>query len=375
MNIAYITSSKIPSVYDAQAQRCLSIIKLFDNSMVDIVSNCKNIAYGSQCIGNNIVRFHSYRRQKDVSKIDKVITHLRMKDELAYVLKAKKFDLIIFNDLSFGMMKVIRRYQNEAKLLYDAVEWYSPSENLFGKLSLNYLNNNYVNKYFVTSKVAVISISRFFDDYFTKKNIKSFYMPVILDKETYLESAKQDECINIIYAGYMGKKDHIKQFVKQFSLCDDEVKKKVKITLVGPNKSQFSDITNFESIEFMNFMPHDKLLQLYQRMDFSILFRDETQRYAKAGFPTKLAESMMCGVPAICNLFSNIGDYLIDGQNAIVVSNKVNFDSTFRKIMSLDVTDVLQMKKKARETAESAFDYNNYKTDYLSFIGSLGRME
>lgn len=41
MNIAYITSSKIPSVYDAQAQRCLSIIKLFDNSMVDIVSNCK----------------------------------------------------------------------------------------------------------------------------------------------------------------------------------------------------------------------------------------------------------------------------------------------------------------------------------------------
>ena len=55
--------------------------------------------------------------------------------------------------------------------------------------------------------------------------------------------------------------------------------------------------------------------------DFTILLRP-VSRFSLAGFPTKLAESMACGVPIIGNLTSNIGDYVHKGVEGVLVANE-----------------------------------------------------
>ena len=47
--------------------------------------------------------------------------------------------------------------------------------------------------------------------------------------------------------------------------------------------------------------------------DFTVRLRPN-KRYANAGFPTKVGESMACGTPVIANITSDLGKYIIDGK-------------------------------------------------------------
>lgn len=51
-----------------------------------------------------------------------------------------------------------------------------------------------------------------------------------------------------------------------------------------------------------------------------MLIRDENLRYAKAGFPTKIVESLACGTPPLCNYSSDLELYLKDRQNSIIAN-------------------------------------------------------
>src|SRR5208282_6294467 len=103
--------------------------------------------------------------------------------------------------------------------------------------------------------------------------------------------------------------------------------KDVRFVMVGPSRDELArslgtDAPLLEALgsrlQFVGRMPHSEALQTLAGMDFSILLRPNL-RYAHAGFPTKLGESLAMGVPVICNLTSDLGMYVRDGQEGIVV--------------------------------------------------------
>ena len=107
--------------------------------------------------------------------------------------------------------------------------------------------------------------------------------------------------------------------------------------------------------------------------DFTVLVRT-TLPYANAGFPTKFAESLSLGIPVVANLTSDISKYLIDGKSGIVLEDD-SVESCLvglRRILSLDQSQIIQMKKQSREIAEASFSivsYNDMMYDFLRNIG------
>ena len=71
-------------------------------------------------------------------------------------------------------------------------------------------------------------------------------------------------------------------------------------------------------LQFLGRLPHRDAVGVLRAADFSIFVR-ERNRVSEVGFPTKYAEAVTCGVPVFTNLSSDIGDYLRDGDNGILL--------------------------------------------------------
>jgi len=103
-------------------------------------------------------------------------------------------------------------------------------------------------------------------------------------------------------------------------------------------------------------------MQLRQA-DFTVLLRSPEIRYAKAGFPTKVAESLASATPVILNLSSDLGLYIKDMREGIIVNDcsPEAMCKAFKKALSLDSDQKAEMRKRARECSEKNFDYRCYK--------------
>ena len=101
-----------------------------------------------------------------------------------------------------------------------------------------------------------------------------------------------------------------------------------------------------------------------------ILIRSSTARYAKAGFPTKVVESLMSSTPVILNMTSDLGMYLKDGYDCIEVEHEdpESIVRALRRALALTPEQKDQMKKNARKTAEENFDYRLYIEEFGKFI-------
>jgi glycosyltransferase involved in cell wall biosynthesis len=77
---------------------------------------------------------------------------------------------------------------------------------------------------------------------------------------------------------------------------------------------------NSDGIRFLGRMPHRDAVAVLKAADFSIFVR-ERNRVSEVGFPTKYAEAATCGIPVLTNRTSDIADYLVDGDNGILVQD------------------------------------------------------
>ena len=67
-------------------------------------------------------------------------------------------------------------------------------------------------------------------------------------------------------------------------------------------------------------VPQSMVPKCLAQMDFSVLLRPNA-RYAEAGFPTKLVESLSAGVPILANPTSDITQYVRDGREGVLLAD------------------------------------------------------
>lgn len=82
---------------------------------------------------------------------------------------------------------------------------------------------------------------------------------------------------------------------------------------------------------------------------------------------------MASGCPVLLNPTSDLAQYTIDGENAIVIPDHSieSIKAGLKRIVNLSDFDKKQMKRCAEETARSKFDYRNYKTEMADFVSKL----
>ena len=114
---------------------------------------------------------------------------------------------------------------------------------------------------------------------------------------------------------------------------------------------------------------------MLRQTDFSVLLR-EPRRFAQAGFPTKFCESLAAGTPVIANLTSDLGMYLTDGVEGLVVDDHSTsaLVTTLRRAVALTLDERQVMREAARRRAQQSFDFRTSTQQMATFLEDLHRM-
>ena len=286
-------------------------------------------------------------------------------------LKKEKIDVILFADISpfvIQMLKGICSKYN-IKIVADSVEWYSPEQFKLKNLSPGMILKNIENKYAINKDIRVIAISSYLEEHFKRKGCICTRIPVILDIENLPCEKKDNKKLNILYAGSPGKKDYLHEMLKGVLKLDDIERMKLKFVLAGVSDNYIQGLFNKdelnkleECIVCLGRVSRNVVLEKLLEADFTVLLRATKQRYAKAGFPTKVVESLGTGTPVILNITSDLGYYIKDKQEGLIVKDctDIEFANTLREAINLDKEKLKIMKFNARQCAEQNFSYIKY---------------
>lgn len=375
MEAIIVTGDKYPCE-DAGAIRQHAIAKILQCIGYKVIV----IGYGTPTDGKILeydgVEFLSYR-VNTTNVIAKVFNRLIFGHKALSFIKSRKtnVDIILVVDILPVAFKRIERYsmRKNIKILHDSVEWYSPEEFSKGRYDIEYQIKNLVNTRIIKNNWRVIAISNYLEEHFKKVCKKVIKVPVVMDIdkiEYRVDLIKQEKKI-FSYVGGPGKKDYLKEIIEGFLMLEEEYLSQLELHIVGVNYEQLVYVCDLdkerlkESRKFLvahGRLPHVEAVKWVRDSDFTLLLRDETLRYAKAGFPTKVVESLSYGTPMICNLSSDLSDYLYDMQNSVLIKghNPKDVKEAIQRALYINEMDYIKMRKNARKSAEKFFDYKIY---------------
>jgi glycosyltransferase involved in cell wall biosynthesis len=268
-------------------------------------------------------------------------------------------------------------------LICDVVEWFDRNHYAKGgRYGYHALNSelNMRKLYFLSD--GVLTISKYLENYYSSHGLPTLRVPNlidILDEKWSLDRTSPakhaSKRLRLAFVGSAGKKDLLVNAIRGLSLVGA---KECEIVVVGPSPEELranlgpdSKLigTLSGSLNFIGRLPHREALRQLAQADFSILLRPNAQ-FANAGFPTKLVESLAMGIPVICNPTGDIGLYVRDGYEGIVIqdASPEAFAYGVRRALSMSLDDRLAMRQQARKTAELSFDYRNWVAILGKFI-------
>ena len=346
-----------------------------DNNKTSLVGEYKQFSY-SMLKAPNMKGWKAIRRRRILAKmIEKELSNILNKGNTSAIILSN-----IYFDYSSCLIKLSEKYG--VPLIVNEVEWYEKDNDyfagLFGKVKL--LQNRIALTDIHVRMKNIIAISSLLDKYYTSHGCNTVKIPTIIDMDEYNDYKNfccSNEKLIIAYAGSPAKKDYVGNAIIALSMLEDETRKRICLHFYGATKETFIDLglqesildTVSSSVVFHGRIPHEEVKKQISKADFTILLRPN-KRYANAGFPTKVGESMACGVPVIGNITSDLGEFYVDGYNAIVCRDETpeSCAEAFRKGLSLTEREKNSMRKNAYETAMKKFDLSEYSEKMKNFL-------
>lgn len=296
--------------------------------------------------------------------------------------------VIIYSVLSFRNISFIKKYtkKKKIKLVFDVVE----SRKLFSSFSpfafFGYNLHNYlINHFYIDKKtVGVICPTYYLRDFFeNKRKCKCVFVFPITMKVNLLPKYSKESSIDKIIFLYAGnpanKRDLMINTIKGFNLLPNELKNKIIFIICGPTSDFLIEheglsINDYQaSLDFTLYLgtiDKNKLYNLYRNVDYSVLLKNPTKRFSKAGFPTKMAECFACAIPMVANLSGDMKYYMKDGFNSIVSENTTpeSFKEALVRAITLSNSNHQVLSKNALQTAKTKLDNSIFYQDFYNFI-------
>lgn len=299
------------------------------------------------------------------------------------------YHIIILSNVYFDHTKIFMRYasKNHARLIINEVEWYALNDERFRGIGgvVNLLKNRVALRWIHVRMKNILAISSLLDSYYEKHGCNTITIPTIVDIKEYdgLEHSDHEK-IHVAYAGSPAKKDYILNAVRALALLTDEERAKIEFHLYGPELKQLqslglsADLLNIcgDSLVCHGRIPYSEVKSKIVDADFTVLLRPN-KRYANAGFPTKVGESMACGTPVIANHTSDLHKFIRDGETGIVVQDESAEACAiaFRKAILLTHSERIMMREMALKEAESSFNYLSYIEPMRRFMEECHQYE
>lgn len=232
-----------------------------------------------------------------------------------------------------------------------------------------------------------ICISDYISKYYSNKNKGNIIIPPLGESEKpYLS---QNSKVQFVYAGIpfrIGKnirnrkilKDRLDIIIKYFSKIDSNiypytfdiygVTKEDYLTCF-PEDKKYIEKDN-SSIFFHGKMSNTELKDIIRKANYTILYREEI-RTNKAGFSTKISESINLGTPVITTCVGDISQYLTNGEDAYFL--KIGKHSYNVELLKSIIKKTLNNQNENKKYVENNkyFHYERYLEKIEPYIFSL----
>lgn len=284
------------------------------------------------------------------------------------ILIRKPDYVVLYNFPAIASLRILKAcHKHGIKVIHDITEWecnqgWTPAD-VMRKIDIHLRM-----RYCMKKMDGIIAISRYLYDYY-KKYTNTILVPPTVDLQNpkfcrHRELKASDKFTKLVYAGNTGlsaAKDRLDYIIKEVNALPN-----IRLDIVGQTKEQFLSVLHNKieignNVVFHGRTSHTEAIQFVCNADFQMLIRENTLKNT-AGFPTKFVESMSCCTPLIATLSSNIGDYLQDGVNGLVVSDKSSLRNVLIKIIRMSAVEKIKMKKACMSF--EGFDYHNYIDEF-----------
>ena len=375
MNILYIRFEDYP-YGTASSFRAFTLSKLIVEAGHKITIIAPNINFKDDEIDDKGL----YKNWKNIKTISINECDDSINQILENTLHKEKYDLFMrptsikkYNSI----FKTIKKYN--LPTVMDAVEWYDYTNWRLGKFDPRYYYFQFLWRFKFNKSNGIISISRMIETYFKKSLSNVVRIPTITDvKNTCFRTKISNEKIKFIFSGKLDEgKDNIDSFIKALVLVDHNGDL-TEFHIYGPNieevKKHLGNDSELLDTHKNHIYVHGRVSQHEAQKsclnsDFSVFFR-LNRRSANAGFPTKLGECMTFGTPVICNDTGDISLVVKNRVNGFLLNTKSTEEitDTLKYIINMSLEERIEMRKRARNSAEDFFDYRNYISEIQNVI-------
>ena len=390
MSILFVVAGALPD-QSANATRIINLAKLFRCCGVEPI--LLGTSYGKKCTLKGEYDDIKYLHvdASDYLTLPKINRHKYLEkcllESINELWNHYHFDKLLISGFAFHNLSFLLEFSKKKHIatIYNAVEWFQNDNESFDGLSgkIKYLYNRYGLIIQHAKLKNIIGISSLLTNYYRNKHCNVIRVPTIVDKDKYhFVSQNHNDKLVIAYAGSPARKDYISNAIDALLLLSTKERQRIELHLYGATVKQLltlgvkqSIIEDLSGTLFIHGrIPHATVQSKISAADFTVLLRPNL-RYANAGFPTKVGESMMCGTPVIANHTSDLNLYIRDGETGIVVSNESAEACAegFRKALIMSMEDKKKMRVNARIEAEKNFYYMSYQEEMQKFIKELKR--
>lgn len=225
-----------------------------------------------------------------------------------------------------------------------------------------------------------IAISEFMVEHITKYYTKKkpiLKIPILVDSSAFHEW--HGETGNYItYLGNLNRIDEIKELLESFSLVS-QVSDNVQLRIAGftDNQNTMTDLIEFakntgisNKVIWVGMVKRENLASLLCSSLMLVLPR-KRGLFSDAGFPTKLGEYLASGRPVVVTDIGEIGQYLINMKNSLIVEpGNADAFATAMKYLIDNPQIANEIGAAGKELAETEFDYRQQGINLVKFLVS-----
>lgn len=270
---------------------------------------------------------------------------------------------------SLGLILTLRLGYG-VSVVADVVERHDASQFPKGRLDPYFVRHRWTSMLVRRLADGVIVISSRLAAVFEGSARPLLVVPPLVDLDAYAPPAEPlGRRLDLVYVGNPRGKDQLGVLFDACARLEQHEQALVRVTVAGADAAALADNPDVgparvaamgDRLDALGYVTRPVVLDLLARADLSVLIRP-MDGYAQAGFPSKVPESLAAGCPVLCNLTTDLADYLVDGENAIVCpaaagAREVAVDdlaTTVRRALALTTEEKMAMKIAARRSADS----------------------
>ena len=372
MRILYIGRFQLPNK-DAASLRVYNIGQTLKKSGHNVDYLCLE-SYGSEPIvwEDSTYYFAFSKGPSGIEKNREWLFGKRSIQQFKEMCRLQRYDAVILYNTTFHIEESLIKYcrSQQIRVIGDVTEWYMLR---FPKTKNEFLS--FLHAFAVDRRIrkadqkldGVIAISKYLFDYYSNKGLNVLRVPPIFHYDRCYKDPN-NKYRTILYAGSPAKKDEIYILIDALKVVNKD-RILLNMVFIGADRTDTDENLEKFGIYFKPKCTNAQVLDYVQNSDFTVLLR-RNKRFAKAGYSTKVAESLFNGVPVFCNEVGGTDSDIENGINGIKIkelSLKAVCDGLI-EIAQLSQEECRNMRRDCRLFGESFYEAALYIEPLNSFL-------